>query len=315
MTRARAWRPTGWEIALAAALVLDLVITAIVSPYFLDPATISDATFNFTEKALVALPLALLLIAGEIDISVAGTMALASVAMGLAAESGADIFTLVVLALGVGVACGAFNGVLVAGLGIPSIVATIGTMSLFRGAAYAILGDRALRAYPDGFEFFGQGYVFWLISFELVVFVLAAIVCGLVLHRTTLGRRIYAIGANPIAARFSGVAVKWHRFWLFVAVGAASGAASILLTSRIGSTRPSIAQGWELDIISMVILGGIAVTGGKGTILGVVLASMLVGFALFGLSLVNVPGIVMSMLMGALLLLVVAAPRFFARKS
>lgn len=306
----KSWRPNAWELALAAALILDLVVTAIASPYFLDPATISDATFNFTEKALVALPLALLLIAGEIDISVAGTMALASVAMGLAAEAGADVAMLAMLALGVGLGCGAFNGALVAGLGVPSIVATIGTMSLYRGAAYAILGDSALRAYPDGFEFFGQGYVFWLISFELVIFVLVAIVCAIILHKSVLGRRIYAIGANPVAARFSCIAVRWHRFWLFVAVGAASGAASILLTSRIGSTRPSIAQGWELDIVAMVILGGVAVAGGRGTVLGVVLASMLVGFALFGLSLVNVPGIVMSMLMGTLLILVVASPRF-----
>ncbi len=311
---ARIWRPSMWEAALAAALLADVVFNALVSPYFLDPATLSDATFNFTEKALVALPLAMLIMAGEIDISVAGTMAIASVAMGFAANAGADIASIGVLGIMVGAACGALNGLLIAGLGIPSIVATIGTMSLFRGAAYAILGDRALSNYPPGFEFFGQGYVAGLISFELVLFAVAAGVSGIAMHATSFGRRVFAIGANPIVARYSGVPVRWLKFWLLVLVGAAAGAASLLLTSRIGSTRPSIAQGWELEIISMVILGGVAVSGGKGSILGVALAAILIGFATFGLSLMNVPGIAMSMAMGVLLIAVVAAPNLMGAR-
>jgi rhamnose transport system permease protein len=214
-----------------------------------------------------------------------------------------------------GLACGLVNGALVAGLGIPSIVATIGSMSLFRGAAYAILGDRALKAYPVSFTVFGQGYVVPLVSVELVVFLVAALVCAVVLHRSILGRRIYALGASPIAAAFSGVAVRRTRFWLFAVVGLASGGASILLTSRLGSTRPSIAQGWELDIITMVILGGVAVTGGRGTILGVVLAALLMGFVTFGLGLFNISGVAMSLIMGGLLIVVVALPKIAARLS
>ncbi len=307
-------RTLGWEAALAAAVLATFALNAVASPYFLDPLTLSDATFNFTEKAIVALPLALLIVAGEIDISVAAIIALASVAMGLAAQAGLGVPAVVAVGLIVGVAAGAVNGLLVAVLKVPSIVATIGTMTLFRGVAYGILGDRVLNTYPAGFEAFGQGYAVGVVSIELVLFVLMAVACAVVLHRTATGRRIYAVGANPVAARFSGVAVDRQRFWLFVAVGAAAGLASILLTSRLGSTRPSIALGWELDIISMVILGGVAVTGGRGSILGVVLAAVLVGLATFGLGLVNVPGVVLSMIMGGLLIAVVAAPNLARRR-
>jgi len=142
---------------------------------------------------------------------------------------------------------------------------------------------------------------------------LLALAFGVLLHRTVIGKRLYAIGANPVAAAHSGVRIERYRFWLFVATGVASALASILLTSRLGSTRPSIAQGWELEIISMVILGGVSVAGGRGTIIGVVLAATLMGFVTFGLGLKNVPGIVMSIVVGCLLIVVAAIPAISRR--
>src|SRR5262249_37142196 len=269
----------------------DVIINARMSPYFLNVWTLSDATFSFVEKAIVALPMALLVIAREIDISVSGTIALVSVAMGLAAKAGLGTAALLTIGLGTGLLAGAVNGVLVTRIGVPSIVATIGTMSLFRGVAYGVLGDAALKSYPQSFAFFGQGYLAGPLSFELVLFTVLAAAFAVLLHRTTTGKRLYAIGANPVAALFSGIQVDRLRFWLFVATGLASAIASILLTSRLGSTRPSIAQGWELEIISMVILGGVSVAGGRGTIIGVVLAAILMGFVTFGLSLYSVPAI------------------------
>ena len=307
-TRLRLWQRlragVSWEALLVLVLIGVCAINSVLSPYFLDATTLSDASFNFTEKALVALPMALLVIAGEIDISVV---------MGLAAQSGQSSGMLVALGLGVGAAAGAVNGLLVTVARVPSIVATIGTMSLFRGIAYGILGDRVLKHYPTDFAFFGQGYAVGLISFELALFAVLAVAFGIFLHRTIFGARIYAIGANPEAARFSGVRVARYRFGLFVATGLTSGLASVLLTSRLGSTRPSIAQGWELEIISMVILGGVAVTGGRGRILGVVLASVVLGLVTFGFGLRNVPGIVMSIFVGMLLIVTVAVPELGKR--
>jgi rhamnose transport system permease protein len=297
-----------WEMFLVLVLAADLVFNALASPYFLDPLTLSDATFNFTEKALVALPMALLIICREIDVSVAGILALASVMMGLAAGHGAGTPLLVFIGLGTGLLAGGFNGALVTFFRVPSIVATIGTMSLFRGVAYGVLGDRVLKDYPGSFAYFGQGYVVGAWSFELLLFAMAAFFVGIYLHLTIFGRRIYALGSSPSAALWSGVRVDRYRFWLFVATGAASGLAAVLLTSRLGSTRPSIAQGWELEIISMVILGGVPVAGGRGSIPGVVLAAVLLGFVTFGLGLKNIPGIVMQIIVGTLLIVVVSAP-------
>ena len=302
-----------WEVVLAILLGCDVIINARMSPYFLNVWTLSDATFSFAEKAIVSLPMALLVISREIDISVSGTIALVSVAMGLAAKAGFGTPALVAIGLGSGLTAGAINGALVTRLGVPSIVATIGTMSLFRGVAYGILGDAVLKSYPQSFAFFGQGYLAGPLSFEFGLFVLLAAAFAVFLHLTTTGKRLYAIGANPIAAAHSGVRIDRYRFWLFVATGMASAVASILLTSRLGSTRPSIAQGWELEIISIVILGGVSVSGGRGTIGGVVLAAVLMGFVTFGLGLENVPGIVMSIVVGCLLIVVAAVPAISRR--
>jgi len=297
-----------WETLLLLVAVAIFVINSFASPYFLNEWSLSDLTFNFTEKALIALAMALLIIAGEIDLSVAAIIALASTMMGLAVQYGIDTPGLVAIGIGVGLACGAFNGFLVTRLGLPSIVVTIGTMSLFRGLSFIILGDGVFKGYPKSFAFFGQGYVFWVISFELVLFLGFALIYFLVLHRTNFGRRLFAIGNNPIAAQFSGVRVARIKFILFCLTGIMSGIAAVLLTSRLGSTRPSIAQGWELEVITMVVLGGVNILGGAGSILGVVIAAFIMGLVTFGLGLLNVPGIVMSIFIGVLLIIVIALP-------
>lgn len=301
-----------WEALLAVVAVAIFVANAFASPYFLDPWNLSDASFNFTEKALIAFAMAMLIIAGEIDLSVASIIALCSTVMGLAMVAGAPVWGLVALGLGTGLACGAFNGLLVAGFGLPSIVVTIGTMSLFRGISYIVLGDGAFTGYPRDFAWFGQGYVWWVFSVELVLFAVMAVVFWLLLHRTNFGRMVYVIGNNATAARFSGVRVDRVRFILFLLTGVMSGLAAVCLTSRLGSTRPSIATGFELEVVTMVVLGGVSILGGSGSIPGVVIAALVMGLVTFGLGLLNVPGIVMSIIVGALLIGVIALPRLWS---
>lgn len=301
-----------WETLLVIIAVMVFVINALSSPYFLNPWNLSDATFNFTEKAMIAFAMAMLIVSGEIDLSVAAIVALASTAMGFMMQAGFGTPMLVVTGLTVGLLCGAFNGVLVTRFGLPSIVVTIGTMSLFRGISYIVLGDKAYTGYPSDFAFFGQGYVWWVISFELVLFVIFAIIYAVILHRTNFGRTVYAIGNNPIGAQFSGIRVERVKFILFLLTGLMSGIAAVCLTSRLGSTRPSIAFGWELEIVTMVVLGGVNILGGSGTIPGVVLAALIMGMVTFGFGLLNVPGIVMSIFIGMLLIAVIALPRLWA---
>jgi len=302
-----------WEVLLLAIAIGIFVANSFASPYFLNAWNLSDATFNFTEKAMIAFAMALLIISGEIDLSVASIIALASTAMGAAAQVGAGTFELVLIGLATGLAAGAFNGVLVTKLGLPSIVVTIGTMSLFRGISYIILGDGAFRGYPEGFAFFGQGYVWWVLSFEFVLFAGLAVVYYVVLHRTNFGRAVYTIGNNPTAAWFSGIRVARVKFILFLLTGLMSGVAAICLTSRLGSTRPSIAFGWELEVVTMVVLGGVSILGGSGSIPGVVIAAFVMGLVTFGLGLLNVPGIVMSIFIGLMLIGVIALPRLWSK--
>ncbi len=305
-------RLKSWETLLLLVAIGIFVANSFASPYFLNAWNLSDATFNFTEKAMIAFAMALLIISGEIDLSVAAIIALASTAMGAAVQMGVGTPGLVLVGLGVGLMCGAFNGLLVTRFGLPSIVVTIGTMSLFRGISFIVLGDQAYRGYPETFSWFGQGYVWWVISFEFVLFALIALVYAILLHKTNFGRAVYAIGNNATGAMFSGIRVQRVKFILFLLTGLMSGIAAICLTARLGSTRPSIATGWELEVVTMVVLGGVSILGGSGTIIGVFIAAFVMGLVTFGLGLLNVPGIVMSIVIGALLIGVIALPRLWS---
>ncbi|ADJ65910.1 ABC transporter permease [Herbaspirillum seropedicae] len=298
-----------WEALLAILLVLVCAVNGLLLPHFFDPYNLADSTFNFSEKAMIALPMALLIICREIDISVSAIIALASVAMGLANQAGVPPLGLLLVAIATGTACGLLNGALVTRLGLPSIVVTIGSMSLFRGLASVVLGDQAFTQYPEVLGDWGQGYFFDVLPRPFVVWLLAAVVFAVLLHVTRWGRRLYAIGNNPVAARFSGVAVDRYRLALFVLTGAMAGLAAFFLTGRIGSTRPNIAMGWELEIITVVILGGVSIAGGTGSIGGVMLSVLVMGMLTYGLALANIPGIIMTIVVGALLLATIAIPR------
>lgn len=304
-----------WETLLLALLVAAFSAGGAWLPNFLDPYNLADSSFGFSEKALIALPMALLILVREIDVSVAGTLAVASVAMGFANGLGVPAPGLAFIGVAVGALCGTLNAVLVTGFAIPSIVVTIGTMSLFRGLALVVLGDQAYTGYPEAFGQWGQGYFFGVVPRSFVLLLAAAALFAALLHGSTVGRRIVAIGVNPQAARHAGIAVDRYRFMLFVLTGSLAGLAAVLLTGRIGSTRPNIALGWELEAITMVILGGVSVAGGVGTIGGVLLAALLLGLVSYGLGLANVPGILMTIVFGALLLLTTALPAVLRRPA
>lgn len=300
-----------WEFVLLLIVVLVFVVNSNLSPYFLDLGNLLDATSNFMEKAIVALPMTLVILCGDIDISVASIIALASVFMGMVSTAGGSVIEIILIGLAVGALAGLLNGFLITRFNIPAIAVTIGSFSLFRGIAYVILGDQAYTKYPKAFAYFGQGYLGSSpIPFELPLFVLLAAVFALILRRTTFGRRIYSVGNNATAARFSGVNVARIRLIVFTLNGLFSGIASVLLTSRIGSTRPNIAEGWELEIITTVVLGGVAITGGKGNIWGVIIGIFLLGFLQFGMGLINVPGKVMNIVTGFMLIFAIMLPGF-----
>ena len=314
----KAWG--SWEWVLAALIVAVYAGFGLGIDGFASPYAIADSTTNMSEKALLAMAMALLIIAGEIDLSIAATMALCSLSMGYAMQAGTGAAGMVGAALGCGIACGTFNGWLVTRWQLPSIVVTIGTLSLYRGLALVLLGDEAITGYPEWLSQWGNGTLGdlagwpWLIvPIECGVMLAVAAVFVLVQHRTVHGRRIYAIGANAVAARFSGIAVQRYRLLLFTVAGLMAALAAVQLTGRIGSTRPNLALGWELDAVTVVILGGVAIQGGRGSLVGVLLATALLGSFTFALGMLNVSGMVMTTIVGALLIGAMVLPRLAAR--
>lgn len=302
---------TRWEFIIFLLLILETFIFSNLTPYFLDTFNLLNTTFNFSEKAILALPMAFVILSGDIDISVAAIIALSSFSMGYAATQGADAEMLVLIGLVTGLGAGIFNGLFVAGLGMPSIAVTLATQSIFRGISQAILEDQAYTKYPPEFAFLGQGYIGnSMLPFEFFLFLLLAVIMGFILHKTSYGRKLFAIGNNSTAARFSGIHVNRIRMINFALNGLFAGIAAVLLTSRIGSTRPNIALGYELEAITLVVLGGVSITGGKGNIGGVVLAIFLLGYLKFGMALLNMSAKVMIITTGALLIIAILIPEF-----
>jgi rhamnose transport system permease protein len=303
-----------WESLLVLLLLLASTINASLSPYFLNVQNLFDMTFNFMERSLIALTMTFIIISGNIDLSVASNLAMSAILMGVAYQAGWNIWLAVVVGLTVGALGGLVNGLLIARVRLPALVVTLGTYALYRGIAFVVLGDQAVTRFPSEFTVLGQGYVPGTpVPVPLVLFAVLAAVYGLLLHRTTFGRLAYAIGSNEAACRYSGVAVDRIKITLFTLSGLMSALAGVILVARFGSARPNIATGFELEAITAVVLGGVDIFGGQGTMPGVVLALFLIGVARYGMSLRNVPGQTQTTLIGVLLIVAILLPQLLRR--
>lgn len=262
----------------------------------------------------MSLSMTLIVIAGEIDLSVASILGLASVMIGITWSAGIPLWLDILIALAVGALAGLVNGLLVTRLGLPSLVVTLGTLALYRGLAYVILGSQAVSNFPSAYTNFGIGDVpGTLIPWSLVVFALLALLFLVVLHRSWIGRQIYAIGNNKEAARFAGISVNRVKLMLFVLSGLLSALAGVVFTARISSSRADNALGFELDVVTVVLLGGINIFGGSGSMVGVILALFVVGGLRNALGLAFVSGDVQNIVVGALLVFSVLGPNIAQR--
>lgn len=303
-----------WEALLIVLLLLTLVLGNALSPYFLTPFNFSLMSESFMEIAIMSLSMTLIVIAGEIDLSVASILGLASVMIGITWSAGIPLWLDIMIALAVGALAGLVNGLLVTRLGLPSLVVTLGTLALYRGLAYVILGSQAVSNFPSAYTNFGIGDVpGTLIPWSLVVFALLALLFLVVLHRSWIGRQIYAIGNNKEAARFAGISVNRVKLMLFVLSGLLSALAGVVFTARISSSRADNALGFELDVVTVVLLGGINIFGGSGSMVGVILALFVVGGLRNALGLAFVSGDVQNIVVGALLVFSVLGPNIAQR--
>jgi rhamnose transport system permease protein len=243
-------------------------------------------------------------------------LGLASALLGFMYALGWPLWIDIPLVLAVGAFGGFFNGMLVTRVGLPSLVVTLGTLALYRGLASVVLGPRSVSGWPEWFTNFGFGDVpGTVIPWPLVVFGVLAVAFLFVLHKTWIGRQIYAVGKNKEAARYSGIDVARLKTLLFVLSGTLSALAGVILTARLSSARADNGQGFVLDVVTSVLLGGVNIFGGEGTILGVVLAIFVIGVLRNGLTLADVSPDTQSVAVGALLILSVAGPTLVRRIS
>jgi rhamnose transport system permease protein len=305
-----------WEWMLLGLLILDVLINTRISPFFLDARNLSRTSSDFMEIGLMMLPMVFIIITGNIDLSVASNMGMSASFMGLLHNMGVNIWVAALAGLLLGTLGGFLNGYLVARVKLPALVVTLGTYAFYRGIAYGFLGDQAARGYPEVFTYFGQGKVFGtLIPFSVALFIVMAVIFGLVLHRTTFGRYLYSIGNNEDATSYSGVPVEKIKFIIYTLSGFMAAFAGLILAARFGSTRPDIGIGLELSVITAVVLGGVDINGGKGTMLGATLSLLLIGLMRFGMGLLNIQGQVQGIVIGLLLILSILLPSLIRNLS
>jgi rhamnose transport system permease protein len=307
-------RLTRWETVTVFLLIASIVYGSVTADGFFTGSNLNSILSDMAEISIIAMPLTLVIVAGEIDLSVASVLGLTSALMGYLWNHGWAMEMIIPVVVVVGALAGALNGVLITRLGLPSLAVTIGTLGLYRGLAYVILGDQAVADFPAKFTDWGFGSLAGTqIPNPTIVFVVLAVIFGVVLHRTGIGRSVFAMGANEEAARFSGVRVKRIKLWLFVVTGAVAAIAGIIYTFRFASARADNGAGLELSVVAVVLLGGVSIFGGRGHLLGVIAAILLLGTIRNALTINDVSAEVLTIVTGSLLLLSVLGPSITAR--
>jgi len=301
-------RLIGWEGLLLALLAVIVAVNISYSPYFLGVENIVNLFQLSIEKIIVALVMTLVIISGEIDLSVASVLGLAACVLAWLYSMGVPMPLALLAALASGVLCGLFNGFWIAYVGLPSLAVTLAGLIGYRGVARILVEDRSIGNYPAWFNAIGQEELVGPLTISILVFVVLFVIVAIVLHRSGLGRLIYVIGNSPAAARYSGVKVRRVKMALFVASGFVSALAGLLYAARLGSVRGDMAQGFELDIITMVLLGGVSIFGGSGNFLGVGLSILVILSLRNGMGLANITGNTQTSVIGALLILSVLLP-------
>jgi rhamnose transport system permease protein len=299
-----------WDIIVTALLIVVVLGESGVSSDFANSGNLSFALNDISEIALIALPMTLLVVCGQVDLSVASVLGLSSAIAGSLWDKGWAIETIIPTVLVVGLVCGVVNGLLVTRLGLSSLAVTIGTMTLYRGLAYVVLGTNAISEFPQNYtDLATEDVPGTPIPYPIAAFAVLAIITAIVLHATGFGRSLFAIGAQEEAAFFAGIRVKRIKLILFVVSGLISAFAGIVFTLRYGSARADNGLGFELTVIAGVLLGGVDFDGGKGTLGGVIAGVLLIGTLRNVLMLNDVSSEIQSIVTGLLLIVSVLTPR------
>ncbi len=308
--------PLSSEIVAFLLLIIAFFVGTRLSPHFLDRDYLLGVPSEYIEAGIIALPMTFIIVAGQIDISVASNMALTATIFGLLYDrANLPLGGAIVLALLASLLLGAFNGLLVAKSRLPALAVTLGTFALYRGIAQAFIGDKSISGFPEKFNGWDARFLAGAVPMPLVVFLVLAVLFGLVLHRTYFGRWVYALGTSEPTAQYSGVPVAKTQLILFSVTGFMAGLCGLLMTSRYSVARFDIAQGVELDAITAVVLGGTNIFGGRGTILGTVIAFFLMVVVRTGMGLHNIKIEKQLIVVGLLLLFSIILPNLLRKQK
>ncbi|MGL5387719.1 MAG: autoinducer 2 ABC transporter permease LsrD [Serratia sp. (in: enterobacteria)] len=304
------WRRYGWELALAALLVIEILAFGVVNPRMLDINVLLFSTSDFICIGIVALPLTMVIVSGGIDISFGSTIGLCAIALGVMFQADLPMPLAIVITLALGALCGLLNAGLIIYTGINPLVITLGTLYLFGGSALLLSGISGATGYegiggfPMAFTDFANLTLLGL-PVPLVFFIVCVLLCWLLMHRTHSGRNIFLIGQSNRVAQYSAIPVNRTLCALYAMTGLASAIAAVLLVSYFGSARSDLGASFLMPAITAVVLGGANIYGGSGSIIGTAVAVLLVGYLQQGLQMAGVPNQISSALSGALLIVVV----------
>lgn len=299
-----------WETLLLAIFIVTVLVNMAQSPVYFSVNNFVNLFQLSIEKIILAITMTFIIINGEIDLSVASVMGMSACIMARLFELGAPLELAILVAILAGALAGAFNGFWIAYVGLPSLAVTLAGLVAYRGIARIMLEDRSIGGFPDWFNSLGQDPFLGPLPASVVLFALFFIVGLVMLHRTAFGRYVYAIGNNKQAAIFSGVRVRRVKMTLFIVSGIVAALAGLLIASRFGAVRGNTADGFELDVVTMVLLGGVSIFGGSGTLVGVGLSILIILNLRNGMSLVNVTGNIQTSVIGVLLILSVLIPNW-----
>lgn len=301
-------------------LVLFLMITFLVismsfaSPYFLSIANFKAIIVGMVPTAIIVVGMTILLVSGSFDLSVGSTLALSSTIVALLLLAGVPIPLAVVGAICVGIVVGLANGVIVTGLGVNPLIATLGSMSIGRGAALVLTEGFSLTNLPPGFGIFGKNEVLGL-PVMVWIMVLVIIMGDLLLRRSRFLRQVYFIGGNEKAALLSGISVNKIRIIIFVLSGALAALSGVLLASRLMSGTPTAGNAIELQALAAAVIGGASLKGGEGTILGATLGVIFVALISNAMTMLAVSIYWQMIVTGLVLIAAVSVDVFLSRKS
>jgi rhamnose transport system permease protein len=300
-----------WETLLFVVLLAVIAINAAESQFYFGVGNIVNLFQLSIEKCIVALIMAFVIIGADIDLSVASVMGLAACVMAFSFQQGAPLPLAIVLALASGLLAGLNNAFWIAYVGLPSLAVTLAGLIGYRGLARILVEDRAIGNFPLWFNELGQQALFGPLTLSILIFLLLFAFFAILLHASAFGRLIYVVGSNKEAARYSGVRVGLIKTATFVGSAIVAALAGILYAARLGSVRGDMADGFELDVITTVLLGGVSIFGGKGNLVGVGLSLLVILNLRNGMGLADITGNTQNYVVGGLLILSVLIPNVY----